>query len=112
LYFFLSRFSPFRKCAEIRATLELQSTKSTVTKYEYTDKAMELAVSCKTFAENTCQRWRDEVPGDEVPYGATGCEDLGEVREIYLTLQTLEVKAELLCQRVITLRRTWLQLGE
>jgi glycogen phosphorylase len=33
-----------------------------VTKYEYTDKAMELAVSCKTFAENTCQRWRDEVP--------------------------------------------------
>ena len=95
-----------------QGNLRVAINDSTVTKYEYTDKAMELAVSCKTFAENTCQRWRDEVPGDEVPYGATGCEDLSEVREIYLTLQTLEVKAELLCQRVITLRRSWLQLGE
>jgi hypothetical protein len=79
-----------------------------VTKYEYTDKAMELAVNCKTFARNTCQRWREEVPGDEVPYGATGWEDLSEVRDSYLTLETLEVKAELLSQRVITLRRWWL----
>ena len=73
---------------------------------------MELAVKCKTFGENTRQRWRDEVPGDAVPYGATGWEDLSEVREIYFTLETLEVKTELLCQRVISLRRWWLQLGE
>jgi Alcohol dehydrogenase GroES-like domain len=31
------------------------------------------------FAENTCQQWKDEVPGDEVPYDATGWEGLTEV---------------------------------
>jgi hypothetical protein len=83
-----------------------------VTKYEYTDKAMELAVKCKTFAEYTRQRWRDEVSGDEFPSDVNGWDGLRGVREIYLTLETLEVKAELLSQRVITLRRGWLQLGE
>jgi hypothetical protein len=78
-----------------------------VTKYEYTDKAMELAVKCITFAEYTRQRWRDEVSSD-----VNGWDGLRGVREIYLTLETLEVKAELLSQRVITLRRGWLQLGE
>lgn len=79
--------------------------KHLMTKNEYMEKAMKLAAKCKVFAEETCQQWRTEVSGNEIPHQATGWEDLREVREVYLTLETLKAKSDSLCSRAMILRR-------
>ena len=66
---------------------------------EYLTKAIELAARCKVFAEKTCRQWKEETSGYEA-----GWKSLTEIREIYLTLQMLRHKADLLLQRGMLLR--------
>ena len=66
---------------------------------EYLNKAIELAARCKVFAEKTCRQWKEETSGYEA-----GWKSLSEIREIYLTLQMLRHKADLLLQRGMLLR--------
>jgi hypothetical protein len=79
--------------------------KHLMTKDEYMEKALKLAAKCKVFAEETCQQWRIEVSGNKIPYEATDWEDLRELREVYLTLETLKAKSDSLCRRAMILRR-------
>jgi hypothetical protein len=80
-----------------------------MTKEEYATKAMQLAAKCKVFAEETCREWSVEAPGAEVPDDATAWEGLGEFKDLYLTLETLKAKADLLFNRAISLRRFWIR---
>ena len=66
---------------------------------EYLNKAIELAARCKVFAEKTCRQWKEETSGYEA-----GWKSLSEIREIYLTLQMLGHKADLLLERGMLLR--------
>jgi hypothetical protein len=64
-----------------------------MSKQERGDKALEFAAKCKAFAENACQQWRDEDSDDELGW------PIGEMREIYFTLQVLRNEADSVLQR-------------
>jgi hypothetical protein len=65
-----------------------------MTKKEYIENAVDVATRCKLFAEKTCRNWREETPA-AAPYW----DGLGEMRELYYTLQTVRHSAEVVLQR-------------
>jgi len=76
-----------------------------MTSEEYTNTLMQLAAKCRAFAADTCQEWRIAIPRDKIPDNMTDREDLGEVRDLYLTLEALESKATSVFQRATSLLR-------
>jgi hypothetical protein len=70
------------------------ATEQVMTKREYIENAVDVATRCKLFAEKTCRNWRDETPAD-TPYR----DGLGEMRELYYSLQTVRHSAEVVLRR-------------
>jgi hypothetical protein len=63
------------------------------------DKVSELASRCLSFAQTTCQQWREQTSGKE-----PGWQGLNEPRELYFALQMLQHKAEAVLDRATILR--------
>jgi hypothetical protein len=80
------------------------SVRVAATKEEYADSAIKLATTCKAFATGTLKQWRTEVADEPSDW-----ESLNEIRDLYLALETVEAKADLLYERAMTLRQFWLQ---
>jgi hypothetical protein len=68
-------------------------------KEAYVDKVSELASRCLSFAQTTCQQWREQTSGEE-----PGWQGLNEPRELYFALQMLQHKAQAVLERATILR--------
>jgi hypothetical protein len=78
-----------------------------MTKQEDAERAIKLARKCQDYVAVTSQEWRTQVPDDP-----TDWESFREVGELFLSLDTLDAKANLLCQRAITMGEWWYHVGE
>jgi hypothetical protein len=76
------------------------SVRVAATKEEYADSAIKLATTCKAFATGTLKQWRTEVTDEPSDW-----ESLNEIRDLYLALETVEAKADLLYERALTSTR-------
>ena len=57
-------------------------------------KAIELARRCKSFADKTCQEWREKTQGEGANWRGAN-----EMRELYFNLQVLRHSSEVVLQR-------------
>jgi hypothetical protein len=62
-------------------------------------KAIKLARSCKSFADNTCHEWREDTQAEGADW-----REANEMRELYFNLQVLGHSSEVVLQRASLLK--------